>query len=175
MSGAPAFSHTVRVDRLPPRGAHFRIEANESERRAVTEALGIVAVSALAAELDVRPLAGGNIAVKGALTASVVQTDVVTLEPVAQEVAEEIDVTLAPGDESHRRIRRQPEEQPAEDRDVFHNGEVDLGAITVEHLALGLDPYPRAPGVEFSGHIEDDSATTPSPFAALSRLKRDRE
>jgi uncharacterized metal-binding protein YceD (DUF177 family) len=175
VSGAPPFSHVVRVDRVPSRGAHVRIEANESERRAVAEALGIASVSVLSAELDVNPLAGGNVAVKGALSASVVQTDVVTIEPVAQDVAEEIDVTLAPGDESHRRIRRQPEPEPAEDRDVFHNGEIDLGAIAVEHLALGLDPYPRAPGVEFSGHVEDDSAATPSPFAALSRLKRDRE
>jgi len=172
MSG-PGFSHVVRVERLPPHGKHFRIETSESERKVIAEALGIVAVDALAAELDVRPLAIG-VGIRGTLDASVVQTDVVTLEPVHQEVSEEIDVTLTPAEGVGVRNRRFAEDEPEAERDVFRDGQIDLGAIAVEHLALGLDPYPRAPGVEFSGHIEDDSAEDPSPFAALERLKRDR-
>jgi len=173
MSGV-GFSHVVRVERLPPHGKHFRIEPSESERKAIAEALGIVAVDALAAELDVRPLAIG-VGIRGTLEASVVQTDVVTLEPVHQEVSEEIDVTLTPAEGEGVRNRRFAEDEPEAERDVFRDGQIDLGAIAVEHLALGLDPYPRAPGVEFSGHIEDDSAEDPSPFAALERLKRDRK
>ncbi len=175
MSAAP-FSRVVRVERVPPGGKHFHIEANESERRAIAEALGILGVSALSAEIDVRRLADAAVGVSGTLAASVVQTDVVTLEPLAQEVMEDIDVALLPAESRRRRDRRgEDEEQPADARDVYENGEIDLGAIAVEHLALGLDPYPRAPGVAFPGHIEDDPSLGDSPFQALKRLKRDQE
>jgi hypothetical protein len=46
-----------------------------------------------------------------------------------------------------------------------------LGALTAEFLALGLDPYPRKPGVDFSYKEDGDEADT--PFAALRRLRKD--
>ena len=174
---AASFSHVVRVERLPSGGKHFHVEAGENERRAVAEALDIVAVEALSADLDVRPLGADAVGVRGTLAAIVVQTDVVTLELVTLEVGEEIDVALAAAELVSGRSRRMEagDEQTADERDVYQNGQIDLGAIVVEHLALGLDPYPRAPGVEFPGHIEDDPQAEDSPFAALKRLKRDQE
>ena len=41
-----------------------------------------------------------------------------------------------------------------------------LGALTAEFFALGLDPYPRKPGVEFAAPAEE--AAPDSPFAALA-------
>ena len=35
------------------------------------------------------------------------------------------------------------------------NGRIDLGQLAAEFLALGLDPYPRKPGVEFAPVVED--------------------
>jgi len=165
---AVLFSHVVRVERIPPRGKHFEIEANEAQRAAIAKALGIVALDALSAVLDVKQLAGGDVGVTGTLAATVAQSDVVTLEPVRQEIAEEIDVTLAPAEGVARQRKGPEDELPNDERDLYERGEIDLGAIAVEHLALGLDPYPRAAGVEFEGHIED---ATESPFAALERLK----
>ena len=46
---------------------------------------------------------------------------------------------------------------------IYQNGRIDLGAIVAEHLALGLDPYPRTPGVDFPGHIEDCRVRTSCP------------
>jgi uncharacterized metal-binding protein YceD (DUF177 family) len=115
-----------------------------------------------------------SFSVRGTLAASVVQTDVVTLEPIAQDVAEEIDVTLMRAEGPAPRPRR-PEilvdAVEADGPDLYRNGRIDLGAIVGEHLALGLDPYPRAPGVDFPGHVEDDPEADPSPFAALANLK----
>jgi uncharacterized metal-binding protein YceD (DUF177 family) len=167
------FFRPLRVERIPPGGKQVQVEASAEERRAVAIALGIPEVTMLQADVEVRRQAGDAVGVKGALTASVVQTDVVTLESVAQEIAEEIDVTLMPAETGAGR----PDPADAtsvEDRDLYSSGEVDLGAIVIEHLALGLNPYPRGEGVSFSDHIEDDSAASPSPFAALKNLKRDR-
>ena len=53
--------------------------------------------------------------------------------------------------------------------DEIVNGQIDLGALTAEFLALGLDPYPRKPGVDFN--YRDPADEKDSPFAALSKLK----
>lgn len=177
MSGEP-FSFPVLIAKIPGGGKHFRLEADEAERRAVAEALGIVAVEALTANLDLRPASGEAFSLRGTLRASVVQTDVVTLEPVRQNVEEAIDATLAPAKSESPPKKRAPdpfEAESSDEHDVFWGGRIDLGVIVYEHLALALDPYPRSPGVEFPGHIEDDEAAASSAFAALAALKRDPE
>jgi hypothetical protein len=57
--------------------------------------------------------------------------------------------------------------------DPIVNGRIDLGALASEFLALGLDPYPRKPGVEFKSLTEDADDARPSPFAVLGKLKKD--
>ncbi|HEY1452267.1 MAG TPA: DUF177 domain-containing protein, partial [Roseiarcus sp.] len=51
--------------------------------------------------------------------------------------------------------------------DPVIDGKIDLGALTAEHFALGLDPYPRKPGAEFVA--PDEQAAPDSPFAALAK------
>ena len=53
---------------------------------------------------------------------------------------------------------------------------VDLGVLTTEFIAVGLDPYPRKPGVEFTPFIEDDGSEdeAESPFSGLAALKDKR-
>ena len=48
---------------------------------------------------------------------------------------------------------------------------VDLGAIATEFLLLGIDPYPRKPGVVFEA-LADDEYDTAQPFSALAALKK---
>ena len=168
---AEPFSFSVAAAEIPAEGRHFRIKANAEERSRLAAALDIPAVEELTAELSLRPTFGGAFSVRGSLSATVVQTDIVTLDTVTQGVAEAIDLTLLPAEDvAGRRIEPKVTGE-ADALDCFHNGRIDLGAIVGEHLALGLDPYPRAPGVAFEGHIEDDPARDPSPFAGLAVLK----
>jgi hypothetical protein len=174
---AGSLSLSVRADDIPAAGRRFRVEANEAERRSLAEDLGIADVTELAADFDVRPLGGGAFSVHGSLTASVVQTDVVTLEPVRQAVEEAIDLTLVAAESAAVQPAAPGPVEPRESEgpELFQKGRIELGALTAEYLALGLDPYPRAPGVEFAAHIEDDSAAEASPFAALAGLRKDEE
>ena len=59
--------------------------------------------------------------------------------------------------------------------DPIVNGEVDLGEVVSETLALELDPYPRKPGESFGEHVEfePESAGKQSPFAALGKLRKE--
>jgi hypothetical protein len=53
--------------------------------------------------------------------------------------------------------------------DEITDGQIDLGALAAEFLMLGLDPYPRKPGADFS--FEGDGQDRESPFGALRALK----
>lgn len=178
MSDQP-FSFAVSVSQIPTGGRHFHVEADDLQRGAIATALEIAEVSALMAELHVRPVGVEAFSVRGTLNATVVQTDVVTLEPIRQELAEEIDLTLVPAvagsapKKKKRDSHAEEGDEEADERDVYSGGRIDLGAIVYEHLALGLDAYPRSPGVQFPGHVEDREDSADSPFAALAALKRD--
>jgi hypothetical protein len=52
--------------------------------------------------------------------------------------------------------------------DPIVDGKIDLGALAAEFFALGLDPYPRKPGVEFEPPVEEEEDKE-SPFSALRR------
>jgi hypothetical protein len=171
------FSYAVLARDIPPGGKRFRVEADAAERESLALALDIPAVAALSGELEIHPVASRGFRVRGRLEAQVVQNDVVTLDPVTQAVAEEVDVTLMPAEAVGARPSRGEVFVDAAEEDgpdVFHNGRIDLGVILSEHLALGVDPYPRAADTRFAGHVESDPATDPSPFAALKAL-RDRD
>ncbi|MGJ3264017.1 MAG: YceD family protein [Salinarimonas sp.] len=158
-------SRQVPVDRLPARGEFVRVEATEAERAALAEAFGLAGIQSLVGEYRVT----GDIrraSVTGVVRGTVTQTCTVTLEPFAAEVSEEVDVDYAPASEPTT------EEEAAlralDPPDEIVDGRIDLGALTAEFLALGLDPYPRKPGVEFAPVIEDEGT---SPFEKLRDLK----
>ncbi len=59
--------------------------------------------------------------------------------------------------------------------DPVIDGKIDLGALTAEFFALGLDPYPRKPNASFD---EEGANLEPEdlPFAALAQpLKPGRD
>ncbi|HUG60331.1 MAG TPA: DUF177 domain-containing protein [Methylomirabilota bacterium] len=180
MSGSTPFplSRPQSVDNLTSRGIEVTIEASEGERAALAEILDIIGIDSLTATFTVKPWRKEGVKVAGVVSADVVQACVVTLEPVVQHLREEVEVTFLPGAEPI-----DPDAEIELDLDApdlpepLEGGRIDLGAIAAEHMALGLDPYPRAPGVEFNDLIEDDGSNDEpaSPFADLARLKGEGE
>jgi hypothetical protein len=166
-AGLP-LSRPVGVLELPGRGLEVSVEPDARERSAVAAALGLVAVDSLAGRF--RLVRNGRIVhVTGHVSADVQQTCVVTLDAFPSHVEEPVDVRF--GEDAEPRSH-EVEELTAQDLDApepLVGGVVDLGALTTEFLALGLDPYPRKPGVSFA--YEDPAGKEPSPFAALSALK----
>jgi hypothetical protein len=59
----------------------------------------------------------------------------------------------------------------ADEREPLLDGTVDLGALATEFLILGVDPYPRKPGVAFEAPTPEADAGT-HPFAALAALQK---
>jgi uncharacterized metal-binding protein YceD (DUF177 family) len=107
--------------------------------------------------------------VQGRVTAAITQICVVTLDPFDSTIEEEVEVDFA--EPSGMPPEPPTEMHEYEPPDEILNGQIDLGGITAEFLALGLDPYPRKPGVDFE--YADNGPAIASPFAALGKLKRD--
>jgi len=148
------------VHDLSPSGVEMTIEASTAERKTLAEQLDIVSVESCIVSWTIKPWRKSGVRVMGTLKASVTQTCGVTLEPVPGEVSEEIDVRLTTEERlvSGSTQGNQPQSETLdfdpEDRDppeLFDGSRIPLGDIAYEHLALGLDPYPRAPDVAFEG------------------------
>lgn len=178
----PPFSRLVDVRSLPAPGVEVKIEANEAERAAVAEFLGAPAIARLEAVYRLKPGSGGQVMASGTARADITRACVLTLDPFEESLAEDFDVVFAPEPEksaAHRALtagRGGREEEvdlaalsSVDPPDPIIDGKVDLGVLTTEFIALGLDPYPHKPGAEFQGGDAEPDAE--NPFSALGGLR----
>jgi uncharacterized metal-binding protein YceD (DUF177 family) len=157
----------VRVDDVPETGLHFDLVADEHVRTGLAALAGVLDVSRLEAAIDI-VRHGSGLRATGQVTATVAQTCVVTLEPIESEVDEPIDVIFAPPSAAGL-VDRDAAFEADEPPEALSDGAADIGALAAEFLLLGIDPYPRKPGAEFTPLPKESAAA--APFAALAKLK----
>jgi uncharacterized metal-binding protein YceD (DUF177 family) len=162
---------------VPGEGRHVSVKPSAEELAALVAFSGVEAIRSFTAEIDVRPWGKTGFRVTGRVTADVVQACVVTLDPVDGHVDETVDVKLAPiADVDRYKPASNPGEivvdiETDDIPDFFDGPAIDVGAIAVEYFMLGLDPYPRKPGIEFTP-LPDPGKAEVSPFAKLATLKK---
>jgi uncharacterized metal-binding protein YceD (DUF177 family) len=168
------FAHHLRLDQIRD-GDRLDLVADEEERVAVANRLGLGALSCLEAHA-ILSRNGDIVRARGRLAAALEQSCVVTSEPVPAHVDEPLDLIFMPEPASGH-----PDEEielGGGDLDVvFHDGaEIDLGGAIADTLALSLDPYPRSAGADAAlreaGVMTEEQA---SPFAVLAGLKKGSE
>ena len=159
-------SRPVSIAHLPEEGLEVEVEATEEERSALAQDIKLPAIHELRARFRLRG-SERRLHVDGAVEGRISQICVVTLDPFETDVREEVEVDFAKprGGASDQAPLNQDYEPP----DEITGGYIDVGALTAEFLALGLDPYPRKPGATFS--FETADAASDSPFAGLKKLK----
>ena len=175
-SGAVNFMRMLAVETVPDTGLDTKVCANETECAALADAHGLVAVQTFEAGFHVRKQGPERYAVGGVLHALVTQTCGVSLEPFDTLVSAPVEVDFAPsrqplGEPASRKMKSGgaaifagPQDPP----DPIINGQIDLGALAAEFLALNLDSYPRKPGVMFEAtNAGGEASGTDSPFAVL--------
>jgi uncharacterized metal-binding protein YceD (DUF177 family) len=170
---ASPLRHPIRIEAIRPRGSEVVIRAEAGQLPAIAALLGVVSVESLEARYTLSRN-GERVALEGRIDAGLHQACVVTLDPfpVRLDVPVRLDFVAEP--------RRGERDDAGIDIEVLLNeddppepivdGTIDPGAVTLEFLALALDPYPRKPGAHFQSAA--DEAGAESPFAALTRLKR---
>jgi Large ribosomal RNA subunit accumulation protein YceD len=171
----PPWLVPVAVEDIAENGRHFDLKADADVRAEVARMAGLRDLPRLEANFDVARHGVGGLHVVGRVSATVGQTCVVTLEPLANEVEEDIDVRFAPQSipapsPGEAEPQREARNVKWDDPEPLIGGVVDLGALAAEFLILGLDPYPRKSGAVFeSPQVEEPDA---GPFAALASLTR---
>ncbi|MCW0236489.1 MAG: DUF177 domain-containing protein [Ferrovibrio sp.] len=175
------FSHVVEVDRIGPQGLQVQLEADQAACVALARRMRILKVLSLKANLRITPdsVLAGHFQLAGQLEAEVEQACVVSLEPVHELVSETFLRRFGP--ETVTRPKADLAEDEAEwldpeaedPADPIIGGQIDVGEVVTEELALGLDPYPRKPEAALpKGYRPDvDDGAKISPFAALAKLK----
>jgi uncharacterized metal-binding protein YceD (DUF177 family) len=177
----PEFRLFVSASDVPPAGKEVGFEADERTLKDLAKRFGIPEVVSLSGVAKVRPYRKAGLTVEGRFKAEVVQSCVVTLEPVHQKIEESFTQRYLPEhmivpdvpEVSEREVEIDLEAEDAPEP-MTGNG-VDIGEAVAERLALALDPYPRKPDAAFEAPAEepgDAPESKPNPFAALEKLKK---
>ncbi|MDR6848141.1 uncharacterized metal-binding protein YceD (DUF177 family) [Sphingomonas sp. BE270] len=166
----PEFSRLERIDTIGEGARSVSITADATERAALAERFGLLAVDRLEATFRVQRDAAGVVA-RGEVRASVVQACSVTEEPLPVTVSE--DVALRFVTEQEAAAEEEIElDLDALDTMPYDGAAIDLGEAAAETMALALDPFPRGPNaaaaLREAGVISEEEA---KPAGALAGLK----
>lgn len=172
---SPAYQKSFTVEELLAcKQNPIEIEPEPQTQDEIARSLGIEALSDLSATLSVRE-EGDLVHVLGQVRAKVTQICTVTLEPFAADLSEDVDVYFSENPSADASEPTPGNDADWEDPpDAIIAGQIDLGQLVVEHVALGLDPYPRKPGAQFdAGTDVAGGKESESPFAVLNKLKKE--
>lgn len=169
-------AHSYNLARLGNAGDEVVITADADQRAAIARWAGIVALGSFEAKITISKLSPNRFGLDYRLTADVVQSCVVTLDPVESRMDHSFTRELRfigpvrhkqVDDDSGPELVLDSEEEGPEEIESLH---YDLAGPLLEEFVLSLEPYPRRPGVEFSPKTEAQERPE-SPFAVLKGLK----
>lgn len=173
----PAYSLPYALTTLRKRKTvEVRDDAGAGVRADLAAALGLIDIASLRVEASITAVGRDQWRIAGTVRAKVVQACVVTLNPVSAVVEEAFDRRFTENEDA---IGSDIDFDPtADDPPELIDTDVDVGVVATEALALGLDPYPRAPGATFDGVQTAPEGVQPirdgdlKPFAGLAALKK---
>ena len=159
--------------------------ADDAQRDAIACWADLLSLQRLDVQVTIKKLGPVRFGLDFQLGADVTQACVVTLEPVPESVSESFSALFSPEvAEDDPDMVLDPFAVDEDLPEAMNDGVIDIGELVAQHLSLALEPYPRAPGVEFSGFDDDGQppaaeeeseaggAPPPGPFGALAGLKR---
>jgi uncharacterized metal-binding protein YceD (DUF177 family) len=163
---------SYRVREIPETGLRETRSATAAERASVAARLEVVSCEALTARFDIRATGKGHYRLAGNVTAKLMQTCVVTLEPIAQTAEGTFGVEFWPPGSVPEQGEDEVEALSAAEIEPIEHGLIDAGRIVFEALSASVDPYPRQAGAEFqAAELDGPDAPAGGPFAALQKLK----
>ena len=168
------------------------IEPTADEAARIASRIGVNTVQSMKAHINLsRAEHSKIIKVDGRIKAHVVQSCVVTLDPVEDTIDETFEAyfqeknpktaakTVSFVQEKHKRKKdiEDPETPFLDEKDdpeVVENGTIDLGEVTVQFLSLAINPFPRTQAAidnaggddDFDARAEENMAKR-NPFAIL--------
>lgn len=165
----PDLAVTVSLDEVRQAPRRFRLQPAEAQLAEIATFLGLDGLMKLNVDLEAVALPGRRFAVRGSVHAAYRQTCVVSLQPMNQKMALEVNRIFQRG-EIETTVDADPDE---EDVEPLETEELDIGAVMLEEMSLDIDPHPMLAGAKAPKHRvqREESAEKDSPFAILAQLK----
>lgn len=175
------------VDRAPAASGLTRhFEASAAELAVLAVSLELTACRSLRATVTVHARAGSRYVARGEIDAEIEQTCVVTLEPMTSAIRERVEGEFCPAESLPKATAIEAHfDSDAEDEPMpIVDGQLEIGQLVYEHLALAVDPFPRSAGAEDvniergpagaarTGNAPASGANPAHPFAALAKLRQ---
>lgn len=137
-------------------------------RARLAERFGFLSVRRLQAKLTIRQVAADCLEVAGTLDFAVTQACVASGQPVKEAQIVCLQERFVPPD--HPDSDGQEVDIDDESVEYLENGQIPLGEMLAQHLALAANPFPRHPQAPENWQA-GPPAVPEKPFAELSRLK----
>lgn len=181
----PEFSRIVAVDRMEAVET-LDIVADGAERAALARRFGLDSLDALTASVTLTKFGDRRrVRLSANFSADVLQSCVVTLEPAPSRIEDSFvlvyDEDAGGPAEAETVVLLKGQNWP----EPWSGNVIDVGEAVAEHLALALDPYPRATGADLSAPglapgegdagkegDDPDGEFSGSPLKELAKLRR---
>jgi uncharacterized metal-binding protein YceD (DUF177 family) len=178
---AGEFCHVVAIAAIRPAGLTINLAATDQERAALAARFDLQSIDSLEAAAHLAVVDDhGSVRLRASIAANVIQTCVVTLDPVPAHLQTRFEILFSPVDMDE--VDVQVTLDGGEDPEPLDGDTIDVGEVVAQQFGINLDPYPRRPDVVFSSEntsdgnrikTEEDTGSTAqeSPFAVLRNLK----
>ena len=141
----PEFSRVVPLARVSTKAQRFEISAEPDERAALARRFGILEVSNLTASVVLmQERQDGLVRLDAEMAAEIVQSCVVSLDPVRESIRETFRITYQPT--SAATAASTQFDDPGGDLiEPLDDDILDIGEAVAQQLSLAMNPYPHAP------------------------------
>ncbi|MCK0070399.1 YceD family protein [Kordiimonas laminariae] len=170
---------SLKASEIDSNEKSYAIEATDDEKSILVERFNLVSLSAFSAEVTVKSKADMDaVLLEGHIDAELEQACTISLKPVAETVSENFSLLLV----SPEMANSMDEDEAyldvdAPDYDALEGDIVEVGELVAQTLAISMNQYPRAEGVELNVSasanvsVNEVELEKPNPFAALGKLK----
>ena len=167
----PEYSRVVSLKDLGKDEMRLDLVASTEECAALARRFELSAIAGLRATGGLWRLGGGRVRLRAKLKAEVSQTCVVTLDPVVNQIEEDLDILFET--DTNDLAALDMSFDPTSDREPLTGDSLDVGEIVAEELALSLVPYPKKHDIALETGPGEEARDHPrgGPFEALAILK----
>ena len=173
MSSGLPFSRPYNLNRRRSVGDVVDFSATDEEKAALAGFVDVLRVENLFGRIALQNVSPNRFQLEFSLAADIVQACVVSLTDVASHIERNFarDLHFSPPLRRSKDLTDPPEVSLQDDApEEIESLNYDLAGPLIEELVLAIEPYPRAPGVEFQPPAEGQEAPQ-NPFAVLKGLK----
>lgn len=166
------FSYPLKIDELGQGEQNYKLSADKEQLKTLTEIFNIPAVNSFSADMKLKfQKKKGILTITGRVEANLELISVISLEHFNKDYTTDFSL-LYDTNAKYEDIYLDDEDINLDLPDIVINGQIDLGDIAIEQLALVMEDHPRMAGESFEAIIEGNEPVKNNPFAVLEKLKK---